>query len=78
MSDNGRVTNQDYIDAAETLGLEFIEGEIQPGDLYLAGRNTGMKLLECESVDARHWINSTDPIGYPYDTWECRRVQVNS
>ena len=73
-SPDGRVTKSDCEEVAKSLGLRIINEDIKPGDMYLAGRNTGVKLLECESVDDRNWINSTDPIGYPYDTWECYKV----
>lgn len=75
MSKSGCVTEQDYIDAAKELGVEIVNEPIEPGDLYLAGRNTGIKFLTCAKVDSRHWINSTDPYGYPYDTWECKKVR---
>ena len=74
MSNNGRVTASDYVDAAKDLGVVIDDGPIQPGDLYLAGRNTGIHFLTCESVDPRSWIASTEKFGYSYDTWECRKV----
>ncbi len=74
MSDNGQVTPQDYIDAAKELGVEILDEPIQPGDLYLAGRNTGIKLLTCKKVDPRHWIEATT-LDYSFDTWECKKVR---
>lgn len=71
----GRVTAQDYIDAAKELGVEIISEPITPGDLYLAGRNCGVKLLTCRKVDPRNWIESTTP-DYSYDTWECKKVRT--
>lgn len=70
----GRVIRQDYIDAAKELGVEIVDEPIKPGDLYLAGRNTGVKLLTCKRVDPRCWIEATT-MDYSYDTWECKKVQ---
>lgn len=72
---SGRVIEQDYLDAAKELGVEIVDEPIQPGDLYLAGRNVSVQLYTCESVDPRSWIVSTDPFGYSYDTWECKKVR---
>lgn len=48
--------------------------EINPGDLYLAERNTGVKLLTCQ----RHNLDAgcVFPVenAYVYDTCECRLV----
>ncbi len=73
ITNRGRVTDEDYIDAAETLGVDIVEGPIKPGDMYLAGRNTGIKLLTCLSVHERDWIVPTT-MAYSFDTWECRKV----
>jgi len=72
---NGRVTKQDYFDLAEKIGVEIVDEPIQPGDLYLAGRNVGVSLYTCESVNPKNWIVSTDPSGYSYDTWDCKKVR---
>lgn len=69
------MTEQDYIDAAKELGVEFVDEPIQPGDLYLAGRNVSVSLYTCKLVDPRNWIVSTDPVSYPYDTRECKKVR---
>lgn len=69
----GRVTEQDYIDAAKDLGVTIVSDPIEPGDMYLAGRNTGIKLLTCRTVDPRGWIGPTTR-DYPFDTWECVKV----
>lgn len=70
-----RVSEKDYIEAANELGVDIVDGPITPGDMYLAGRNTGMKLLTCESVDPKQWIVPTDSFAYSYNTWECKKVQ---
>lgn len=72
---SGRVTEQDYLNAAKEIGVEIINEPIQPGDLYLAGRNVSVQLYTCKLVDPRSWIVSTDPIAYPYNTWECKKVR---
>ena len=71
---NGRVTEQDYLAAANELGVVIVNEPIQPGDLYLAGRNVSVQLYTCKSVNPGNWIVSTDPIAYSYDTWECKLV----
>lgn len=70
-----RVTEQDYIAAAKELGVEIVNEPIQPGDLYLAGRNTGIKLLTCKAVEPhpRDWIVPTT-MDYSFDTRECMKV----
>ena len=70
------MTEQDYIDAAKELGVEFVDEPIQPGDLYLAGRNTGIKLLTCKIVEPypRDWIVPTT-MDYSFDTRECKKVR---
>ena len=51
--------------------------EIEPGDEYISGRNTGLRLLTCEYVNKEYgWISDTDPIGYPFDIWECVAVEM--
>ncbi len=72
----GLVVEQDYIDAAKELGVEILDEPIQPGDLYLAGRNTGIKLLTCKKVHPypRGWIEPTT-LDYSFDTHECKKVR---
>lgn len=74
---NGRPTKPDFEAFAQENGLRIVGNgyTIQPGDKYIAGRNMGIKLFECESVDPRQWINPKGPIHYPYDTWECWKVE---
>lgn len=61
--------------AADELGLTVVGGEINPGDLYLAERNTGPKLLTCSRVHVKNWVVPTDPTAYCFDTWECWKVE---
>lgn len=63
--------------AGEVLDLDGIllkmdEGEIRAGDLYIAERNTGPKLLTAKKVD-RGWIEPTT-IDYSFDLHECVKV----
>lgn len=69
------ITEQTYIDAAKELGVKIVNEPIKPGDLYLAGRNTGIKFLTCKYIHPDQWIVATTfPKAYSYDTWECRKV----
>ncbi len=65
--------NEKLKERAEELGLEVSDDPIQPGDLYLAERNTGPKLLTCRSVNTRGWIVPVEN-AYCFDTWECAKV----
>lgn len=47
--------------------------KIEPGDTYIAKRNTGWKLLTCRFVDPNHWVMPVES-AYSYDTWECAKV----
>lgn len=58
---------------AAELGFEVSDDPIQPGDTYLAERNTGPHLLTCESVNERNWIKAVE-MAYSYDTWECIKI----
>lgn len=64
----------------ETVNLEGIllerdDGEIQPGDLYVAQRNSGPKLLTCLRVNNYDgWIVPVDR-AYCYDINECVKVR---
>lgn len=52
--------------------LRMAEGEINSGDLYVAERNTGPKLLTAKEVTPR-WIVPTS-IDYVYNLDECVKV----
>jgi len=50
--------------------------DIEPGDTYIAERNSGLKLLTCrDRNDEGGWINPVE-IAYPYDTHECIRIEL--
>lgn len=49
--------------------------QLQPGDLYIARRNTGWHLLTCHNDDTdNNWVVPQEP-AYVYDRHECRRVR---
>jgi len=59
---------------AKELGLNYTLDPIQPGDLYLAERNTGPKLLTCIKVNKEGgWIVPTG-LDYCYDIPECVKI----
>lgn len=56
------------------------DGEVRPGDLYVAERNTGAHLLTCKSVSTKPgtgWVNPENggTTCYPFDLGECIRVR---
>lgn len=65
----------------EGLKFKMIDGELQPGDLYIAERNTGPHLLTVRKVvheettgQAMH-VNPTT-MDYPFDIEECVKVEL--
>ena len=49
--------------------------DIQPGDTYLAGRNSGIKMLTARDVNVdMGWIIPEEESGYPYDLGECYKI----
>lgn len=53
--------------------------DLQPGDLYIAKRSVGWRLLKCGRVlrdPGTYWVES-DPAmyGYSYNLYECRKVK---
>lgn len=63
----------------EGIRLRMDEGEIKPGDLYIAERNTGPKLLTCKEIreDCERWQGWIVPttLDYSYDFYECVKVR---
>jgi hypothetical protein len=50
---------------------------IEPGDTYIAERNTGLKLLTCrENVRDQGFIVATE-WAYAYDTGECIKIELD-
>lgn len=60
----------------EGMTFDKVEGELQPGDTYLAERNQGPKLLTVRNVD--HNLRCVFPkeAAYPYDFGECIKVAI--
>lgn len=74
MSHGRRVGKIDLEDAAIFLGVRILDRPVQVGDMYLAGRNTGVKLLTATRIDHRRWVENAEGF-YPFDTWECVPVE---
>lgn len=57
-------------------GLKVVqdEGPLRPGDIYVAERNTGPKLLTVKNVDCNGIVIPTTP-DYCYNIWECVKVK---
>lgn len=73
-----RALRDGEIISLDGLNLKMAEGEIGPGDLYIAERNTGPYLLTCKKIvqsDLEGWVlvfpTTND---YPYDIGECVKV----
>lgn len=51
-----------------------------PGDIYIAERNSGPKVLTFKRWDPRGWVEPVEEGEYFFDTWECvgvRKVEPN-
>jgi len=66
----------------ETLELDGIlfkmdgDGTVREGDLYIAERNSGPKLLTAKRIDIENgWIVPVDRYAYPYNIGECVKVK---
>jgi hypothetical protein len=58
----------------EGIRLKKDDGEIGPGDLYVAERNTGLRFLTCRDVNTElGCIHPTTP-DYPFNIGECVKV----
>lgn len=57
-----------------TLKMVGESDSLQPGDIYVAERNQGPKLLTVREIK----INAVFPVevAYPYDLWECVKVKI--
>lgn len=63
---------------AKEMGFETSSDPIQPGDIYLAERNSGPKLLICKYVKYTElgdpdWIVPTET-AYSFDVQECVKI----
>lgn len=50
------------------------DGSVQPGDLYVAGRNTGPHLLEAKRVNTELGVIYPTTTEYPFNIGECVKV----
>ncbi len=63
--------------------VRMVEGEIKPGDRYVAERNTGPQLLTAKRIVGQgegpggfgNWIDPEES-AYNYDIWECVKVRM--
>jgi hypothetical protein len=65
------------IDNRRVFACRDVRGDrLEPGDLYIAKRNTGWKLGKCLKVDHENkWVMSDPPCKlYSYDCHECHKV----
>jgi len=59
----------------EGIKLKMDDGDIKPGDLYVAERNSGPKLLTAKKVDLQvGCIFPTTWDAYAFDLYECVKV----
>jgi hypothetical protein len=68
--------NKVLIEGIECLEFSVVVTGIQPGDLYMAKRNTGWQLLTCErrvSDNVLDYVVAKE-IAYSYDARECFKV----
>ncbi len=70
-----RTIDQSWLLPFEGVDLLLAPGEaIEAGDLYLAKRNMGWKLLTCKQHNREDgYILAVEP-SYPYDTLDCWKV----
>lgn len=59
----------------EGIKLRMDDGKIRPGDLYVAERNTGPKLLTAKIVDLEIGCIFPTCDAYPYDIGEYVKVR---
>ena len=67
---------QGEVVSIEDLQLRMTEGEIKPGDVYVAERNTGPKLLTAREIGIG-CIHPYDANSYSFDIWECVKVEAD-
>lgn len=63
--------------SGEVEGVPFriVDGEIEPGDTYIAERRTGIKLLTClRNIKEGGYIVPQE-LAYVYDTYECIKIE---
>lgn len=67
-------------ETAKEMGFIPTDEPIQPGDTYLAERNTGPKLLTCLSVVNNNFGEPSyivpKEFAYCYNAWHCVKVEA--
>jgi hypothetical protein len=67
--------NPDKTVIIEGVTFEFSdEYPSSPGDIYIAERNSGIKLLTVRYIDHENQIVFPMEMAYAYDLYECRKV----
>lgn len=69
-----RLRNGEKVDLGG-IWFEMDNGNINPGDFYIAERNTGPKLLECSEVNQEGFCIFPTSIDYAFDIDECVKVR---
>lgn len=62
------------VDIGGGLLVKMVEGDLEPGDLYVAERNTGPHLLTCREINEELGCVFATILAYPFDTNECVKV----
>ncbi len=57
------------------IKLQMDDGEIRPGDLYVAERNTGPHLLTAKKINLEIGCIFPTDDAYPYNLHECVKVR---
>ena len=70
----GEVIDLEGIKLKMVVGSDGQEEEIKLGDLYIAERFTGPKLLTAKKIMTEHGFIVPTCDAYPYDTPECVKV----
>lgn len=69
-----RVDQKQLEREALALEVKLLDRPPEIGEMYLAGRNTGVKLLRCRLI-SNGAVYSDDQFAYPYDIDECRAIK---
>ena len=73
-----RILNYEQIEVDGFLFERTADQDLKPGDTYIGERNVGPRVgfVERVAVGAIYGIPLVGPPMYPYDKWECVKVQV--
>lgn len=62
------------IEGSFVTAIQSSGADLKPGDVYIAKRNTGWKLLICRKVDFDLGCVFPDNLDYAYNLHECHKV----